>query len=192
MMQWTVRLEARTDKGEVKTTELVTFRRPAMASTLAEIGLTLAQSKALLTKLQASVLCDQLAEYAAHRRVCPDCREPQPLKDRRTRRLQTLFGTVAVEAPRFKVCRCRLLAPTVEVAFSPASELLTARCTPELERVQAARGARTSFREAARLPEALLPASPAHAVVHQELVQLRVDATPVVQVERQKAPRILD
>ena len=74
MMQWTVRLEARTDKGEVKTAELVTFRRPAMASTLAEIGLTLAEAKALLTKLQASILCDQLAEYAAHRRVCPDCR----------------------------------------------------------------------------------------------------------------------
>src|SRR4051812_41315618 len=51
-MQWTVRLEARTDKGEVKTAELVTFRRPAMASTLAEIGLTLAEAKALLTKLQ--------------------------------------------------------------------------------------------------------------------------------------------
>src|SRR3954451_1940258 len=62
-MQWTVRLEARTDKGEVKTAELVTFRRPAVASTLAEIGLTLAEAKALLTKLQASILCDQLAEY---------------------------------------------------------------------------------------------------------------------------------
>ena len=50
-MQWTVRLEARTDKGEVKTAELVTFRRPAMASTLAEIGLTLAEAKALLAEL---------------------------------------------------------------------------------------------------------------------------------------------
>ena len=39
-------------------------------------------------------MCDQLAEYAAHRRVCPDCGMLQPLKDRRTRRLQTLFGTV--------------------------------------------------------------------------------------------------
>ena len=90
-MQWTVRLEARTDKGEVKTAELVTFRRPARARTLAEIGLTLAEAKALLTKLQASILCDQLAEYAAHRRVCPECGELQPLKDRRTRRLQTLL-----------------------------------------------------------------------------------------------------
>src|SRR3954452_20287999 len=99
MMQWTVRLEARTDKGEVKTAELVTFRRPAVASTVAEIGLTLAEAKALLTKLQASILCDQLAEYAAHRRGCPDCGVLQPLKDRRTRRRQTLFGTVDRRRP---------------------------------------------------------------------------------------------
>jgi len=179
MMQWTVRLEARTDKGEVKTAELVTFRRPAMASTLAEIGLTLAEAKALLTKLQASIVCDQLAEYAAHRRVCPDCGMLQPLKDRRTRRLQTLFGTVEIEAPRFRVCRCRRSAPRVEVAFSPVSELLTARCTPELERVQAELGARTSFREAARILEALLPASPAnHESVRTRThaVALRIEA----------------
>jgi hypothetical protein len=39
-MQGTVRLEARTDQGKVKTTELITVRRPVMAGTLAEIGLT--------------------------------------------------------------------------------------------------------------------------------------------------------
>jgi len=38
-MQWTVRLEARTSAGEVKTTELVTFSHPMMVSTLAEVGL---------------------------------------------------------------------------------------------------------------------------------------------------------
>ncbi len=162
MMRWTVRLEARTDEGEVKTTELVAFGRPAMARTLAEIGLALAEAKALLTKLQASMLRDQVAEYAARSQVCPGCGVLRSLKDRRTRRLQTLFGTVEVEAPRFKACRCRLTTPMAEAAFSPVCALLTARCTPELERVQAELGARTSFREAARILEALLPASPAN------------------------------
>ena len=53
------------------------------------------------------MLCGQVAAYAAHHRVCAACGLLQPLKDRRTRRLQTLFGTIEVEAPRFKVCRCR-------------------------------------------------------------------------------------
>ena len=95
-MQWTVRLEARTSTGEVTTTELVTFSRPAMVSTLAEVGLVLSETKALLAKLQAGMLCGQVAAYAAHHRACAECGALQPLKDRRTRRLQTLFGTVEV------------------------------------------------------------------------------------------------
>ena len=71
--------------------------------------------------------------------------------------------TVEVEAPRFKVCRCGPSAPVLETrTFSPVCALLTARCTPELERVQAELGARTSFRDAARILEALLPVSPAN------------------------------
>ncbi len=106
-MQWTVRLEARTSQGEVTTTQLATVSRPGVVSTLAEVGLVLSETKALLAKLQVSMLCGQVAAYAAHHRVCAACGVLQPFKDRRTRRLQTLFGTVEVEAPRFKVCCCR-------------------------------------------------------------------------------------
>ena len=171
MMQWTMRLETRTSAGEVATTELVMLHQPAVVSTLAEVGLMLDETKTLLAKLQASMLCGQFAAYAAHHRVCAACGVLQPLKDRRTRRLQTLFGTVEVKAPRFKLCRCRQPAPMARTV-SPVCALLTARCTPELEQVQAELGARTSFRDAARIPEALLPASPAN----QESVRIRTHA----------------
>ncbi len=62
-----------------------------------------------------------------------------------------------------------------EVVVSPVCALLTARCTPELERVQAELGARTSFREAARVLEALLPVSSAN----HESVRLRTRAVAV-------------
>ena len=134
------------------------------------------ETKTLLAKLQASMLCGQVAVYAAHHRVCPECGVPRPLKDRRTRQLQTLFGTVEVEAPRFKVCRCRPSAPMVKArTVSPVCALLIARCTPELERLQAELGARTSFRDAARLLNTLLPASPAN----QESVRTRTHAVAV-------------
>jgi len=179
-MQWTVRLETTTSAGEVKTTDLVTFSRPAMVSTLAEIGLVLDETKTLLAQLQVSVLCGQVAEYAAHHRVCGACGMLQALKDRRTRRLQTLFGTVEVEAPRFKLCRCRQPAPMAGVTVSPVCALLTARCTPELERVQAELGACTSFRDGARILEALLPVSPANheslrTRTHAVALQLEAD-----------------
>ena len=184
-MQWTVRLEAMTRAGEVKTTELVTFSRPAVVSTLAEVGLVLAETKMLLLKLQASMLCGQVAAYAAHHRACTTCGVPQPLKDRRVRRLQSLFGTVEVEAPRFKLCRCRQPALLAGVTVSPVCALLTARCTPELERVQAELGARTSFRDGARILEALLPVSP---TTHESLrTRTHVVAQQLETADRQAA-----
>jgi len=189
-MQWTVRLETTTSTGDVKTTELATFSRPVMVSTLAEVGLVLSETKALLAKLQSSMLFGQVAEYAAHHRVCPECRALRPLKDRRTRRLQTLFGTVELEAPRFKVCRCRLTTPIAgTVLFSPVCALLSARCTPELERVQAELGARSSFRDAARILDTLLPASPAN----QESVRTRTHAVALrlEAADRQAAAEVM-
>jgi len=189
VMQWTVRLEARTSAGEVTTTELVTFSRPGVVSTLAEIGLMLTETKTLLAKLQASMLCGQVAEYAAHHRACVECGVLRPLKDRRTRRLQTLFGTAEVEAPRFKVCRCRQPVPMTGVTVSPVCALLTARCTPELERVQAELGARTSFRDGARILEALLPVSPAN---HESLrTRTHAVALQLEAADRQAAAEVM-
>ena len=188
-MQWTVRLETTTSAGEVKTADLVTFSRPAVVSTLAEVGLVLDETKALLGKLQASMLCGQVAAYAAHHRVCAACGALQPLKDRRTRRLQTLFGTVEVEAPRFKLCRCCPSAPMMEAStVSPVCALLTARCTPELERVQAELGARTSFRDGVRILESLLPVSP----VNHESVRTRTHsvALQLEAADRQAAAEV--
>ena len=70
-MRWTVRLEARTDMGEVQTTELVTMGRPVVDGTLAELGLALAEAKAVLAKLQVIMVRGQVAEYAARHRICP-------------------------------------------------------------------------------------------------------------------------
>ena len=70
-MRWTVRLEARTDTGEVETTELVTIGRPVVGGTLAELGLALSEAKATLAKLQMSLVQGRAAEYVACLRLCP-------------------------------------------------------------------------------------------------------------------------
>jgi len=66
-MQWTVRLEARTSQGEVTTTELVTFSRPVVVSTLAEVGLVLSETKALLAKRACRVMGGDQAAAAIGR-----------------------------------------------------------------------------------------------------------------------------
>jgi len=115
VMQWTVRLEARTSAGEVKTTELVTFSRPGVVSTLAEIGLVLSETKALLAKLQASMLCGQVAEYAAHHRACAACGVLQPVGVRNSPKNKPagpvgLYGVLRI-GPCCRGRPCRFCAP---------------------------------------------------------------------------------
>ena len=71
-----------------------------------------------------------MAEYASCTGSTHSAGASQPLKDRRTRKLQALFGTIEIAAPGFHVCRCRLSATVVDaVTLSPVCALLTARCT---------------------------------------------------------------
>ncbi len=162
-MEWTIRLEVKTGGGEVESLDLATITRPPVMAAAAEVGLSLAEGKALLAGLQAAMVRQQLAEHVALDRVCLSCQAVRRIKDRRPRRLQTLFGTVEIEALRLKPCPCRQGVGQSGATVSPVGDLLRgARCTPELERVQAELGARTSFREAARILTALLPVGAAN------------------------------
>jgi hypothetical protein len=186
-MQWTIRLEVKTGGGEVESLALTTLTRPAGMTAAAEVGLSLAEGKVLLARLQAAMVRRQLAEHVALGRVCPGCQAVQQIKDRRARRLQTLFGTLELEAPRLKACPCRGAVGTPGATVSPVCDLLQdARCTPELERVQAELGARTAFRKAARILTALLPVGAAnHASVrnrtHAVGQRLEVAEPPVAE-----------
>jgi hypothetical protein len=95
-MEWTIRLEAKTGWGEVETVELVSISRPVLAATADDVGLSLAEAKSPTAKLQEVMIRGQVAEYLKCRRVCSACLIFQPVKDRRQRRLQSLFGTVDV------------------------------------------------------------------------------------------------
>jgi hypothetical protein len=86
-------------------------------------------------------------------RPCPRCHRRRHLKDYQCRRFDTVFGRLAVRAPRFDGCRhCgeRLIA-------SPVSELLPERVSPELRHLQAELAAQLPYRQAAALLEELLP-----------------------------------
>lgn len=159
-MEWTFRVEARTGLGEVTTFEIGSLHRNLGDMTAVGVGLTLAEAKTLLCELQQRIVQTQVDAYITGARVCPDCLQVRRLRDRRTRTLQTLFGTVKVAAPRICLCPCVDTLGMVDVSFSPLAHLLPDRCTAELRHLHAELGARHSFREAARLLETFLPCSP--------------------------------
>ena len=89
----------------------LSFMRSAVAQAVAEyapqmIGLTLEEGKHLLGALQVHLVQAQAEDQCRHRRRCQRCGAQRPLKDQRSRRLVSLFGTVKVRAPRFSPCRC--------------------------------------------------------------------------------------
>ncbi|MGI4748381.1 MAG: ISKra4 family transposase [Janthinobacterium lividum] len=159
-MEWVVKLEARSGLGEVETIEVGRIKRHAVGLTAEEIGLTLEEGKGLLGELARLVLQTQMEEFATCARLCRDCLKLRRLRDSRTRKIQTLFGTITVEAPRISICPCMNDWDFVDISWSPLTELLPDRCTPELRRLQAELSARHSLREAARLLTSLLPCQP--------------------------------
>jgi hypothetical protein len=60
---------------------------------LAHLGLSLAESKHLLSTLQRHLLPQQVTTFLDTHATCPDCGMPLQLKARGSRSFRTLFGT---------------------------------------------------------------------------------------------------
>jgi hypothetical protein len=104
--------------------------------------------------VQCHLVRAQTVDHCHRRRRCQWCGAQRPLKDQRSRRLVSLFGTVEVRAPRFTPCRC---AVTCRRTLSPVVEIMPDRCTPEYERVIAKMGALLPYRRARTMLSEFLP-----------------------------------
>ena len=160
-MRWRVMLELVGEDGTVSVREL-SGGAPVAEYAPRTIGLTLAEGKQILAATQRHLVQAQTEDHCRRRRVCQRCQARRPLKDVRSRRLVSLFGTVAVKAPRFKPCQC---AVTCRRRLSPAAEIMPDRCTPEYERVLSKMGALLPYRRARTvLSENLFAGGPSQSV----------------------------
>jgi hypothetical protein len=104
-MKWRVVMEVTDANGTVRAHE-IGGGAPVDDYSLRTVGLTLAQGKGVLAGLQRRLVEAQTEDHCHRRRRCQRCKASRPMKDKRFRRLLTLFGTVNVSAPRFEPCRC--------------------------------------------------------------------------------------
>ena len=114
----------------------------------------LADGKRTLSGLQDHLVRAQADEYCRQRRGRSHCGSQRPLKDVRTRRLLSLFGTVDVRASRFLPCQC---AVTSRHTVNPVAEIMPDRCTPEYERVIAKMGCLLPYARPRTLLSEFLP-----------------------------------
>ena len=172
-MKWRVVVELTGADGAVRTHEVSAGGATAIDLSSASVGLTLADGKRTLAALQGHLVRAQVEEYCRGRRRCPRCDSQRPLKDLRTRRLLSLFGTVEVRAPRFTPCRC---AVTCRRTLSPVAEIMPNRCSPEYERLVAKMGSLLPYRRARALLSEFLPITDAPAVETARRRTMRVGA----------------
>jgi hypothetical protein len=119
-------------------------------SDIAKLGLTLAEAKQLLARVQQAVVAAQAHDHAVVRPACPSCGGRCHIKDWRLHQVATLFGTMPVRLPRF---RCAGHGH-IETAVSWPPHC---RSTPELHQLRAHLSALMPYRVAAGVLAYLLP-----------------------------------
>src|SRR5262245_12737559 len=115
------------DDHEETVTDVITLNKNNQR--IEHLGLTLAESKHLLSTLQRHILQKQVTTFLDTSSDCPDCGTPLHLKARSRRSFRTLFGTFQFYSPRLEHCGCTRRKTS---SFRPLSALLAESVAPEL------------------------------------------------------------
>jgi len=116
------------DQGDAETvTDVITLDKNHQR--IKHLGLSLAESKQLLSTLQRHLLQLQVTTFLDTCSDGPDCGTPLHLKAHSRRSFRTLFGTFQVSSPRLGHCDCTRRKTS---SFRPLSTLLTESVAPEL------------------------------------------------------------
>ena len=147
---WMLRLVKIGVEGEGPCTDVMQVNRPDDLHDIADLGLTLAEAKWLLARVQQEIVAAQAKEHAVQRPECPRCDRACRVKDYRDHAVATLFGQVTVRLPRFCCAACG----GIEAGLAWP---LHCRSTPELDRLQAHLCTLMTYRTAAALLEQMFP-----------------------------------
>jgi hypothetical protein len=158
---WILRLVKIGAEGEGRSRDVMEIDRPNSLANIADLGLTLSETKCLLAALQQEIVAAQVSDNAVRRPTCSRCGGGFRVKDYQDHVVATLFGQVAVRLPRF---RCAACCGSESGIDWPSY----CRSTPELDRLQAHLAALMTYRTAADLLEQMFPLD---AAKHPETVR---------------------
>jgi hypothetical protein len=149
-MRWVLRLVEAKGEWQSHGTDVMEIVRPDDLGNIADVGLTLAEAKALQARVQQEVVAAQARGHAVQRPNCRSCGGKCHVKDYRDHQIATLFGRVTLRLPRF---RCKACCAAEAGVRWP----MNCRSTPELDELQAHLSALMTYRVAADVLEQMLP-----------------------------------
>jgi hypothetical protein len=141
-MEWTLRLVGTGIDGQARSVDVMAITRPGGLREIANLGLTLAEAKQLLSQVQQEVVAAQADHHGLFRPDCRSCGGMHHTKGWRPHRIATLFCEVRVKLPRLACAGCGCN----ETGVSWPSHC---RSTPELDQLQARLSALMPYRVAA-------------------------------------------
>ena len=124
---------------------------------VADLGLTLAEGRALLAEIQSMLVSQQVEGWMAGQLACRRCRSVLAHKDSRSIVMRTVFGKVEVRSPRLWACSCSAKQGEPRRSVSPLCKAVPRRVTPELAYLQAKWAAHLPYRQATELLREVLP-----------------------------------
>ncbi|MFM0348775.1 ISKra4 family transposase [Paraburkholderia sp. RL17-347-BIC-D] len=151
-------IEARVEDDEARATDatiVAVVERDDRS--LADLGLTLAEGRALLAQVQSLLVPEQTTGWMKSQMACHRCGSMLAHKDARSIVLRTVFGKVDVPSPRLWACSCAEEQGQPRRSLSPLCKALRQRVTPELEYLQAKWAAHLPYRQATELLREVLP-----------------------------------
>jgi len=135
------------------------------------LGLTLAEGKELLSKVQDYVVAQQSATYLEQHRACLHCGRTYRSKGQGRSTVNTVFGPVVVPNPRWQRCVCHETGPQT---FRPTARWLTDHTSPELLYLETKWASLIPYAKVADLLKDVLPVT---GTWNQETVRKHLHAT---------------
>ena len=97
-MAWVLRLVEIGAEGEGSCADVVEISRPDGLVDIADLGLTLAEAKLVLSGVQREIVAAQARDHAVRQPGCRRCEGVCRVTDYRQHAITTLFGQIAVPA----------------------------------------------------------------------------------------------
>ena len=126
-VQFRLQLVVVNASGHEHVQEVARIERDEVA--METLGLTLAEGKLILKRIQEGVVQEQIQEALLRRRDCPECGQARHSKGHHDITIRTLFGNIELKSPRLEHCRCQ---PHAEKTFSPLQAILPEHTSPEM------------------------------------------------------------
>src|SRR6266853_4567617 len=99
-MGWVLRLVGTGIDGQPRSTDVMEINRPEGLGDIVNLGLTLAEAKQLLARVQQDVVAAQADNHAVLRPNCQSCGGRCHVKDWRRHRMATMLGEGKVRRSR--------------------------------------------------------------------------------------------